>query len=102
MQAIYSASGVTQVNIPASTGDMGILANHVASIEALRPGVVEVIEEGGKVNKWFGECRRSGHGGLPRVSSTDETPAVVQRQTSGKSLHRQWFVVITLNLDQLC
>ncbi|RSH83272.1 delta subunit of the central stalk of mitochondrial F1F0 ATP synthase, atp16 [Apiotrichum porosum] len=52
-QAIYSASGVTQVNIPASTGDMGILANHVASIEALRPGVVEVIEEGGKVNKWF-------------------------------------------------
>lgn len=46
---------MTQVNIPAATGDMGILSNHVAAIEALRPGVVEVIEEGGKASKWFGE-----------------------------------------------
>lgn len=35
---------------------MGILSNHVPSIEALRPGVVEVIEEGGKTEKFFGEC----------------------------------------------
>ena len=33
---------------------MGILANHVPSIEALRPGVVEVIEAAGS-KKWFGE-----------------------------------------------
>ena len=46
---------MTQVNIPAYTGDMGVLANHVPTIEALRPGVVEVIEEGGKTGKWFGE-----------------------------------------------
>ncbi|GMK55727.1 hypothetical protein CspeluHIS016_0207830 [Cutaneotrichosporon spelunceum] len=52
-QALFSAEGVTQVNIPAATGDMGILANHVAAIEALRPGVVEVIEDGGKSDKWF-------------------------------------------------
>lgn len=31
---------------------MGILANHVPSIEALRPGVVEVIEASGS-KKWF-------------------------------------------------
>ena len=34
---------------------MGILANHVPSVEALRAGVVEVIEEaGGQGKKWFG------------------------------------------------
>jgi F-type H+-transporting ATPase subunit delta len=35
---------------------MGILANHVASVEALRPGVLEIIENGGGSKKWFGEC----------------------------------------------
>jgi F-type H+-transporting ATPase subunit delta len=35
---------------------MGILANHVPTVEALRPGIVEVIEEaGGQGKKWFGE-----------------------------------------------
>ncbi|WVQ71477.1 hypothetical protein IAR50_001015 [Cryptococcus sp. DSM 104548] len=53
-QSLYSASGVTQVNIPAATGDMGILANHVPSVEALRAGVIEVIEENGQPSKkWF-------------------------------------------------
>lgn len=38
---------------------MGVLANHVASIEPLRPGVVEVIEENGQqAKKWFGELLR--------------------------------------------
>lgn len=56
IQSLYSHSGVTQVNIPAVSGDMGILATHVPSVEALRPGVVEVIEEsGGQGKKWFGE-----------------------------------------------
>lgn len=54
-QSLYSSAGVVQVNIPAATGDMGVLANHVASIEPLRPGVVEVIEENGQqAKKWFG------------------------------------------------
>ena len=35
---------------------MGVLANHVPSIEALRPGVVEVIEDNGSQGKkWFGK-----------------------------------------------
>ncbi len=34
---------------------MGILADHVPSIEPLRPGVVEVIEATGETpKKWFG------------------------------------------------
>ncbi len=44
-----------QVNLSAATGDMGILANHVPSIEPLRPGLVEVIESAGASKKWFGE-----------------------------------------------
>jgi len=52
-QAIFSSADVVQVNIAAEAGDMGILANHVPSIEALRPGVVEVIETAGGSKKWF-------------------------------------------------
>lgn len=34
---------------------MGILSNHVPSIEAIRPGVVEVIESNAGSQKFFGE-----------------------------------------------
>ncbi|KAI0930159.1 hypothetical protein AcW1_008913 [Taiwanofungus camphoratus] len=52
-QSIFKSTDVVQVNISAATGDMGILANHVPSIEPLRPGVVEVIEAGNASKKWF-------------------------------------------------
>ncbi|BDD54515.1 delta subunit of the central stalk of mitochondrial F1F0 ATP synthase, atp16 [Monascus purpureus] len=52
-QTIYKSTDVVQVNIPASTGDMGVLANHVPSIEQLRPGLVEVIEESGNTKRFF-------------------------------------------------
>ena len=32
---------------------MGVLANHVPSIEQLRPGIVEVIEESGGNKQYF-------------------------------------------------
>ncbi|KII92771.1 hypothetical protein PLICRDRAFT_155575 [Plicaturopsis crispa FD-325 SS-3] len=51
-QSLFNSTDVVQVNIAAATGDMGILANHVPSIEPLRPGVVEVVESGGS-KKWF-------------------------------------------------
>lgn len=36
---------------------MTVHADHVATVEALRPGVVEVIEENGSQGKkWFGGC----------------------------------------------
>lgn len=54
-QAIFTSTDVVQVNISAASGDMGILANHVPSIEPLRPGVVEVIESTNASKKWFSE-----------------------------------------------
>ncbi|TFK44333.1 ATP-synthase delta-subunit [Crucibulum laeve] len=51
-KAIFNSTEVVQVNIPAESGDMGVLANHVPSIEPLRPGVVEIIESGGP-QKYF-------------------------------------------------
>ncbi|KAF9973120.1 delta subunit of the central stalk of mitochondrial F1F0 ATP synthase, atp16 [Actinomortierella ambigua] len=51
-QTLYKETAVTQVNIAAVSGDMGILASHVPSIEQLRPGVVEVIENAGS-KKFF-------------------------------------------------
>jgi F-type H+-transporting ATPase subunit delta len=42
-----------QVNLPAETGEMGVLANHVPSIEQLKPGLVEVIEEAGGSKQFF-------------------------------------------------
>lgn len=42
-----------QVNIPAESGEMGVLANHVPSIEQLKPGLIEVIEESGGNKQFF-------------------------------------------------
>ncbi|KAI3613426.1 hypothetical protein CBS9595_004259 [Malassezia furfur] len=52
-QALYNDQEVTQVNVPAVSGDLGILASHVPSIEALRPGLVEVIESSGSAKRFF-------------------------------------------------
>ncbi|PKY04824.1 putative ATP synthase delta chain mitochondrial precursor [Aspergillus campestris IBT 28561] len=52
-QTIFQSTGVVQVNIPAESGEMGVLANHVPSIEQLKPGLVEVIEESGANKKFF-------------------------------------------------
>ncbi|KAF8578010.1 epsilon subunit of F1F0-ATP synthase N-terminal domain-containing protein [Ramaria rubella] len=52
-QSLFTSTDVVQVNIAASAGDMGILANHVPSIEPLRPGVLEVVESGSSSKKWF-------------------------------------------------
>ncbi|KAK3692068.1 ATP synthase delta chain mitochondrial precursor [Podospora appendiculata] len=52
-QSIYKSQNVIQVNIPAVSGEMGVLANHVPSIEQLKPGVVEIIEESGSSKQYF-------------------------------------------------
>ncbi|KAI5207727.1 hypothetical protein E4T39_01715 [Aureobasidium subglaciale] len=49
----YGPLLTVQVNIPAETGDMGVLASHVPSIEQLRPGLVEVIEESAGSKQFF-------------------------------------------------
>lgn len=48
---------VTQVNLSSTSGEMGILASHVPSIEQLAPGLLEVIEAQG-TKKWFGAFAR--------------------------------------------
>ncbi|KAH6653858.1 ATP synthase delta chain [Truncatella angustata] len=52
-QAIYKSQDVVQVNIPAESGEMGVLANHVPAIEQLKPGLIEVIEDGGSSKQFF-------------------------------------------------
>ena len=37
----------------AESGEMGILAQHVPSIEQLKPGLVEIIEESGGSKQFF-------------------------------------------------
>lgn len=49
-----------QVNIPAESGEMGVLANHVPSIEQLKPGLVEIIEESGGSKQFFCTCNSLG------------------------------------------
>ncbi|TGJ84422.1 hypothetical protein E0Z10_g4345 [Xylaria hypoxylon] len=51
--SIYSSQDVVQVNLPAESGEMGVLANHVPSIEQLKPGLIEVIEESGSSKQFF-------------------------------------------------
>ncbi|KAG7290562.1 hypothetical protein NEMBOFW57_000565 [Staphylotrichum longicolle] len=51
-KSIYKSHDAVQVNIPAESGEMGVLANHVPSIEQLKAGVVEIIEESGS-KKFF-------------------------------------------------
>ena len=55
-QSVYKSTDVVQVNIPAESGEMGILANHVPSIEQLKPGLIEVIEESGGSKQFFRAC----------------------------------------------
>ncbi|KCV71244.1 hypothetical protein H696_02194 [Fonticula alba] len=52
-EAFYNNVEVSQVNIPAVSGVMGILANHVPYITELRPGTVEVIALDKSVTKYF-------------------------------------------------
>lgn len=47
------AKNVKQVDVSTLSGSVGLLANHVPILAALRPGVVAVHETEGKVNKYF-------------------------------------------------
>lgn len=50
---IYTMMNRVQVNLPAESGEMGVLANHVPTIEQLKPGLVEIIEESGGSKTFF-------------------------------------------------
>jgi F-type H+-transporting ATPase subunit delta len=53
-EVIYNqAKNVKQVDVSTLSGSVGLLANHVPILAALRPGIVTVHETEGKVNKYF-------------------------------------------------
>ncbi|KAJ1953780.1 delta subunit of the central stalk of mitochondrial F1F0 ATP synthase, atp16 [Dispira parvispora] len=52
-QALIQNAVVQQVNLSGSSGDLGILADHVPTIEQLKPGMVEVIVDSTETKKWF-------------------------------------------------
>lgn len=54
VQTFYEMQEVERVDIPATSGDMGVLSNHVPTIQQLRPGVIDVSMDGGKNKKFFG------------------------------------------------
>lgn len=64
---------------------MGVLAHHVPSIEQLKPGLVEVIEESGATKQFF------------RTSETRARPAVMQRLTRDICLVSGGFAVVQPN-----
>lgn len=49
----YDGSSVKQVDVPSFSGSFGILPRHVPTLAVLKPGVVTVYENDGKVNKIF-------------------------------------------------
>lgn len=51
-ETLFADAKVTQVNLPAKSGQIGVLANHVPTVEQLAPGVVEIIE-GSSSKKFF-------------------------------------------------
>ncbi|KAH6830875.1 ATPase [Perilla frutescens var. hirtella] len=51
-EPVLSAKEVDMVIIPASTGQMGVLPGHVATIAELKPGILSV-HEGNDVTKYF-------------------------------------------------
>lgn len=53
LQANLTTMSRVQVNLPAESGEMGVLANHVPTIEQLKPGLVEIIQETGGSKTFF-------------------------------------------------
>jgi F-type H+-transporting ATPase subunit epsilon len=57
---------VTQVDVPGSEGDFGVLAGHAPTVTTLRPGILVVYRDGG-------ELRVVVNGGFAEVSPTGLT-----------------------------
>ena len=46
-EKLLFAGDVTQVDLPGSEGDLGVLAKHAPLVTELRPGIIVVFREGG-------------------------------------------------------
>ena len=54
VQNHFKKVAVDHVNLTATSGAMGIYANHVPTILQLAPGVIEVVPTTGPTKKFFG------------------------------------------------
>ncbi|KAJ2869601.1 delta subunit of the central stalk of mitochondrial F1F0 ATP synthase, atp16 [Coemansia erecta] len=52
-QTVLKNHEAHQVDLAAVSGDLGVLADHVPAIEQLKPGVIDIIGEGGASTKYF-------------------------------------------------
>lgn len=74
-KTLFDRSEVTQVNLPTTSGTIGILSNHVPTIEELIPGVVEVID-GSDTKNYFvaGGFASVSEGSLLKVNAFEAAP----------------------------
>ena len=49
----YNAKNVKQIDIPSLSGNFVILENHMPVLAALKPGIVSIYEDDGKIKKYF-------------------------------------------------
>ncbi|EDW07973.1 ATP synthase subunit delta, mitochondrial [Drosophila mojavensis] len=52
-KTFFDAAVVRQIDVPSFSGSFGILAKHVPTLAVLKPGVVQVTDNEGKVTKYF-------------------------------------------------
>src|SRR4249920_3677379 len=65
-EKLLFSGDVTQVDVPGSEGDFGVLAGHAPVVTTLRPGILVVYRDGG-------ELRVVVNGGFAEVSATGLT-----------------------------
>jgi F-type H+-transporting ATPase subunit epsilon len=65
-EKLLFSGAVTQVDVPGSEGDFGVLAGHAPMVTTLRPGILVVYRDGG-------ELRVVVNGGFAEVSPTGLT-----------------------------
>jgi F-type H+-transporting ATPase subunit epsilon len=63
-EKLLFSGDVTQVDLPGTEGDMGVLAQHAPLVTTLRPGILVIYDEGGPqrvvVNGGFAEVGPAG------------------------------------------
>jgi F-type H+-transporting ATPase subunit epsilon len=65
-EKLLFAGQVTQVDVPGSEGDFGVLAGHAPFVTTVRPGILTMYREGG-------DLRVAVSGGFAEVSDTSLT-----------------------------
>ncbi len=55
-ERLLVSEGVESVLVPGTEGDMTILANHAPLITTLKPGLLDIVFEGGREARYFVKC----------------------------------------------